>query len=111
MTTRKDWMKRINSIAHMRARAAYRDEKAKLMQDVRQAVADGQDVNAFLAYLEREDLRASLPREPQDRIGRAHGRQGRERTRGASPGRSVHEVGGAAQGAGGASLIDSIPDR
>ena len=61
MTTRKDWMKRINSIAHMRARAAYRDEKAKLMQDVRQAVADGQDVNAFLAYLEREDLRASLP--------------------------------------------------
>jgi hypothetical protein len=61
MTLRKDWLKRINSIAHVRARSAYRDEKAKLMQDVRQALADGQDVAAFLTHEERADLRASLP--------------------------------------------------
>lgn len=60
MMTRKELLKRINSIAYARARSAYRDEKAKVAQDVRQAIAEGQDVDSFLRDLEIQELRASL---------------------------------------------------
>lgn len=60
MMKRKELLKRVNCIAHARARAAYKDEKAKLLQDMRQAVADGQDLDAFLAELERAERRAYL---------------------------------------------------
>lgn len=76
MMTRKELLRRINSLAQERARAAYRDEKAKLLQDVRQALADGQDVAAFLAHEERADLRAALPIRTQDAATRRAAKRG-----------------------------------
>lgn len=60
MMTRKQLLKRINSLASMRARSAYTKEKALIAHDVRQAIAAGRDVDEFLCELERVGRRDYL---------------------------------------------------